>query len=742
MKTFRIFSMAVLAIILAACSSNDEIIGQPEQPTGEVIHFSGTISTESAATRTQMTENGDGTISVDWKVNDVINLCQGDTKYGTAQVKSLSGTSAYIEGTLSGEYNLANDFDLIYLGNLEGTGLSDLSAIYANQKGNVANLGEYDCRKGSAKLKLDGSNYVIDGTVKLAAQMAIWKLTLTDSTNPLNMNQTADQLKVYYDGAIVAGAGTNFAGGSTNVVYLAVPTASSKTIRIEYTDGNFIYYYQKSGISITASKYYQSTVALNNVLPAGSLDGKFTINASGDQVRFSKGNLQYYCSTSAPEWRFADHQYDYVAFDGTAYAENSGKWIDLFAYGTSGYNNGQACYQPYSISGDASHYYQNALTGNADWGYNKISNGGNSYGIWRTLTSTEWRYLFQVRTDANNKYGHGSVNGIHGMIILPDEWTLPAGLTFTPGNSAWSNTYTIAEWAQMEAAGAVFLPASGSRAGDTLPTVAEANGLYRSSTNAYYVYFSSNSLSVCTNSDNYYQYGDAVRLVRDVSAATSKSLTSLTTNEIGWRLGSDGVAYSSTGALPAGVTAEAIIAYVGNVPNYFSHFIAIALVDVVPSTTYYYWADALGKVGDFAAAHPITIGSTPYNTSTTGSTYYDQVQGNKSVSSATATAAQTGWRLPSITDWRYIFEGFGGPKVSDQAGVNGGTEMSYGNGEALYNAINTACGNTALSRSNYWTSSEYAGNSDYVWYYGFWDGITDIGKKAQNQYQVRAVFAY
>ena len=180
----------------------------------------------------------------------------------------------------------------------------------------------------------------------------------------------------------------------------------------------------------------------------------------------------------------------------------------------------------------------------------------------------------------------------------------------------------------------------------------------------------------------------------------------------------------------------------GNVPNYFSHFIAIALVDVVSSTTYYLWADALREVGDFAAAHPITIGSTTYNTSTTGSTYYDRVQGNKSVSSATATAAQTGWRLPSITDWRYIFEGFGGPKVSDQAGVNGGTEMSYGNGEALCNAINTACGNTALSCLNYWTSSEYAGNSDYVWYYGFYDGITDIGKKAQNQYQVRAVFAY
>lgn len=737
MKTFRIFSMAVLAIILAACSSNDEIIGQPEQPTGEVIHFSGTISTESAATRTQMTENGDGTISVDWKVNDVINLCQGDTKYGTAQVKSLSGTSAYIEGTLSGEYNLANDFDLIYLGNLEGTGLSDLSAIYANQKGNVANLGEYDCRKGSAKLKLDGSNYVIDGTVKLAAQMAIWKLTLTDSTNPLNMNQTADQLKVYYDGAIVAGAGTNFAGGSTNVVYLAVPTASSKTIRIEYTDGNFIYYYQKSGISITASKYYQSTVALNNVLPAGSLDGKFTINASGDQVRFSKGNLQYYCSTSAPEWRFADHQYDYVAFDGTAYAENSGKWIDLFAYGTSGYNKGQTCYQPYSTSGDASQYYQSALTGNADWGYNKISNGGNSNGMWRTLTSAEWRYLFQTRSDANNKYGHGSVNGIHGMIILPDEWTLPAGLTFTPGNSAWSNTYTIAEWAQMEAAGAVFLPASGSRAGDTLPTAAEANGLYRSSTNAYYVYFSSNGLSVCTNSDNYYQYGDAVRLVRDVSAATSKSLTSLTTNEIGWRLGSNGVAYSPTGALPAGVIAEAVIAYVGSVAHYFDKFIAIALEDVYNSGTS--WANAKAYLETFAANHPITVGGMIYNTNAGGDAYYDLVTtGTENPSNTRTGDVIKGWRVPSVTDWRYIFQGLcSGPSATSPVGI--ASYGNYGNGSTLRNAINTACGNTNLQ--NTW----YHANSNGTTYGGLWNYDFNEGKfkdYVDNGFRTRAVFAY
>ena len=257
-----------------------------------------------------------------------------------------------------------------------------------------------------------------------------------------------------------------------------------------------------------------STGAWANSTP-GALTGRFTINASGDKVQFSQGNLQYFCSTAAPEWRFAEHQYDYVAFDGSAYAENSEKWIDLFGYGTSGYNNGQTCYQPYSTSGNSSYYYTNNLTGNADWGYNAISNGGNTENSgWRTLTKDEWVYLFSSRTNAASKYGQASINGVNGMILLPDNWTLPGGLSFTPGNHAWStNTYTIDQWTLMENAGAVFLPASGSRAGNLLPTAANDHGLYRSSTAAYYLCFKNTFLEKCTVS--YYQYGDAVRLVKD-----------------------------------------------------------------------------------------------------------------------------------------------------------------------------------------------------------------------------------
>ena len=84
-------------------------------------------------------------------------------------------------------------------------------------------------------------------------------------------------------------------------------------------------------------------------------------------------------------------------------------WIDLFGYGTSGYDHGAVNYQPWSTFGVDSDYCAygdlaldlNAETGQADWGYNAILNGSNREGLWRTLTGEEWEYvLFQRNTSS------------------------------------------------------------------------------------------------------------------------------------------------------------------------------------------------------------------------------------------------------------------------------------------------------------------------------------------------------
>ena len=278
--------------------------------------------------------------------------------------------------------------------------------------------------------------------------------------------------------------------------------------------------------------------------PIGAINGLFSVSAD-KQVYFSQGNLQYQPSTTT--WRFAPNQYDLLitpedlnlyhsavgnyADVTSLYTENYTDWIDFFGWGTSGWNSGANAYMPYDPSYTADDFYpggdyNNDLTGtcsNADWAwYNPISNGGNAANQWRTLTHDEWAYLFNTREGAASKYGHGSVDGVNGMIILPDNWTLPDGCSFTPGNSDWTNSYTTTEWAAMEAAGAVFLPAAGQRSFGTFVNNVGNLGRYWSSTHrnntaAYDVWFHSDFISEL-DTQVYYSnrsMGYSVRPVQD-----------------------------------------------------------------------------------------------------------------------------------------------------------------------------------------------------------------------------------
>ena len=260
----------------------------------------------------------------------------------------------------------------------------------------------------------------------------------------------------------------------------------------------------------------------NNTFENGVIKAAFSVSAN-KQVYFSQGNLQYQASTSM--WRFAEHQYDIIGDDNSKISSSYSGWIDLFGWGTSGYNNKF----PYMTSKTQSDYGNgsNDIAGtNYDWGvYNAISNGGNKAGMWRTLTKNEWEYLISTRTDATSKYAVAKVNNIVGVILLPDTWTLPDGLTFTSGVAddsgpeyyATMNSYTASEWAKMEANGAVFLPAAGSRNEADIYEV-RYNGYYKSSSagsaeNAGLLYFRSNSVKVGIFGRS---SGSSVRLVQDI----------------------------------------------------------------------------------------------------------------------------------------------------------------------------------------------------------------------------------
>lgn len=209
--------------------------------------------------------------------------------------------------------------------------------------------------------------------------------------------------------------------------------------------------------------------------PGGKLPGKFSVSPTR-MVRFSKGNLQYKATTKV--WRFAPNQYDvckyqYTALPGPNHPSSYSGWVDRFGWGTSGCG-----LPPYATTRDSKMYVMEGEVDIAgtyyDWGmYNKISNGGNRAGLWRTLTAKEWRYLIKDRPNAIKLHFQATVCGMPGLIILPDApkeipfayYHDSSGKNYYRGNYFEDNVYNKQQWEEWENMGAVFLPAAGWREG-------------------------------------------------------------------------------------------------------------------------------------------------------------------------------------------------------------------------------------------------------------------------------------
>lgn len=234
--------------------------------------------------------------------------------------------------------------------------------------------------------------------------------------------------------------------------------------------------------------------------------------SSTKKVIFSPGNLQY--DRMSRTWSFAENQYDALGANnikGSALADK----IDLF--GWSGSNSAVL----YGVN--ASPNYKDYMGDFMDWGNNQI--GKDAPNTWRTLSKEEFEYLIDGRPNAAQLKGVAAVNGVNGLILLPDEWECPAGVSFKSGfassggeqSFAKYQLFTASEWQKMERAGAAFLPAAGYRNGtDVLESVSRA--FYWTSTPntnnfAWHVDVNANMVSFGYVGR---EFGSLVRLVKDL----------------------------------------------------------------------------------------------------------------------------------------------------------------------------------------------------------------------------------
>ncbi len=192
--------------------------------------------------------------------------------------------------------------------------------------------------------------------------------------------------------------------------------------------------------------------------PQDAAKGVFSVSES-KQVYFSQGNLYYL--RNQKEWYFHPEQYEVCTV--TDFATDNG--IDLFGWSA---DNTTA---PYGIS--TSQKNADYAGDFVDWGTLPIGGEGAQAGVWRTPTADEWTYLFNRKHNGAFLFGHAKVHNRIGVVLLPDVFSLPDGLTWNPDQALteddWSkNVYDLDQWHKMEDAGAVFLPVYGYRSGTRL----------------------------------------------------------------------------------------------------------------------------------------------------------------------------------------------------------------------------------------------------------------------------------
>lgn len=420
----------------------------------------------------------------------------GGDKIYVGDGKKYLGTLTYGSGAFSGDITEPAVGDYLYfyfLGGLTPSATpvagttTDFTVSIANQSGKLPVLSY-----GRSTDKYTTSTATYGCT--LLNKCGLVKFTL--------VNGTSEAVKV---AGMKTGATINFADPSNPIV--ANGTKDAITLKSESETEKWAILLPQDavsdGLALIDGKAYSCDMAAvenNSYITTNTIDNTtpttekvFTVSTDGNVVRFSPGNLQY---KAGEGWRFAPNQYDYVG------AWNTSDWVDLFGWGTWGQGK-----NPLNTSDQNSDYqwstdFQGTLDGHDDW---------------YTLSKTEWQYLFNSRTNAGNLYGTATVVDAHGIVLLPDNWTLPTGSSFNPGLKGWNNnTYDASAWATMKTAGAVFLPAAGSRYGTGVDYVG-GGGYYWSSTpydegSAWSVVFGGSSVG--PDDSDYRIIGQSVRLVR------------------------------------------------------------------------------------------------------------------------------------------------------------------------------------------------------------------------------------
>jgi hypothetical protein len=409
MKTLKIFSMAALALVMAACSSEDNEIQQNTQQPG-TMHFTATIAAPSgdATTRTEYTEVGT-TINVNWVVGDQIALVHNGV-VDVAEVKTVDNVTgkATIEATITGS---PLDDDVVYLAYpadavYEATPYPPLPFTpntttfnkVKNQDGTLEFIqNNLDFRMGSGKLAVSGSDVSLKESVSVSSLICIWKLTLQDNAatpNALNATQLKFNNNTYIQAKATSAAKSDY---YLCVVPSFIPDASG-TFSFEATVGSDTYTFSKTGLNLTAGKYYQSTVTMTKQLTYPITLSAVTNDYIGSVVT-TDGNVYATVAAASADSKTAAAMIAYVSGTGHGLAlalEDEGQMDWNTAVSTCSGKTPTISGTTWKLASQTE--WNNMIT--AAGSYTALRDGFSSFGGTNMNAGTYWS-----STDAGTLYG-------------------------------------------------------------------------------------------------------------------------------------------------------------------------------------------------------------------------------------------------------------------------------------------------------------------------------------------------
>ena len=529
--TLSALCLATMSLVFSGCKKENNDPQEPAKVQTYQMSIQASKGTDSQANGPRRVLSLDGTtLNATWKAGEqvtVYNATKGADLTGYLEAQS-NGSSVQLEGTLTGTVDAGDKLTLKYL-----------SANYTGQNGTLTYISA-NCDYATASVTVEtvaGGEITTTADANFENQQAIVKFTLKDAADHTTL--LSPTALIFNDGtaniATLTIPAATYTTNGAGVLYVAVPGFSGKDITLTATVGSDTYTFNKTSTTLTNGQYYILPVEMAKQAPAYKEYGPFSVSPT-QKVNFAQGNLQFTRTNTSAAWStgtfsFMDNQYDYIETNANTYctADYADKTaIGLFGWATSNINTpANTYYYPWETDNTTYATYGSGITtsgvnwsdnnnafANYDWG----ANTGDLGTGWRTLTTAEWTYLFNTRTNASNLRTWATVNEVPGIILMPDGWTANE-VPLTIGTGFGTNTINPTNWAKLEDQGCVFLPAAGYRGGTSVSSVG-SNGYYWSSTSrdgtyAYYMSFSGSNVTP----EIYHarSYGYPVRLVKNAN---------------------------------------------------------------------------------------------------------------------------------------------------------------------------------------------------------------------------------